>query len=170
MVDGLSHCKKLLQGFGGHPIAAGLSIKAENIDDFKTSFLEIANTEISKDTLKPLLKIDAKINLSEINGRFLKFLYSLEPFGPGNTRPVFSAENVRIEGMPKLIGKNFDTIKFNVKQNQTIFETIGFNMADHFEKLLLSEPINISFSIGENVWNGRRTIQLELKDIKVGGV
>ena len=56
------------------------------------------------------------MNLSEINGRFLKFLYALEPFGPGNIRPVFSAENVRIEGMPKLIGKNFDTIKFNVNK------------------------------------------------------
>ncbi len=170
MVDGLAHCKELLLGFGGHPIAAGLSIKAENVDEFKTSFLKMAETQISKDALKPLLKIDTQMNLSEINGRFLKFLHALEPFGPGNMRPIFSAHNVRVEGMPKLIGKNFDTIKFNVKHNQTIFEAIGFNMADHFEKLLLNEPIHISFSIGENVWSGRRTIQLELKDIKVGGV
>jgi len=65
-----------------------------------------------------------------------------------------------------LIGKSYDTLKFMVKHDQSIFEAIGFNMAEHYEKLIRNEPIDIAFAIGENVWNGKKTIQLELKDIK----
>ena len=72
-----------------------------------------------------------------------------------------------IEGIPKLLGKDQKTIKFFVKQNKTLFESIGFNMSDHYEKLIQNHPIDIAYVIGENVWNGKKTIQLELKDIKL---
>jgi single-stranded-DNA-specific exonuclease len=170
MVDALAQCKENLNGFGGHPIAAGLSIDRDKVDDFKQALLAVANRKIKTDQLYPHLNIDSEMKLSEINERFLKFLSSLEPYGPGNIRPVFSAKNVKVEGLPQLIGKSYDTLKFMVKHDQSIFETIGFNMAEHYEKLICNEPINIAFSIGENEWNGRKTIQLELKDIKLGDI
>ena len=166
MVDALAQCKDFLNGYGGHPIAAGLSIDIDKINDFKEALLGVANKQIKAEQLQPRLKIDSEMKLTEINGRFLKFLSSLEPYGPGNTRPIFAAKKVRVEGLPRLIGKNYDTLKFMVKHDQSIFEAIGFNMAEHYEKLLCNEPIDIAFVIGENIWNGKKTIQLELKDIK----
>ncbi|MBT5077860.1 MAG: single-stranded-DNA-specific exonuclease RecJ [Candidatus Marinimicrobia bacterium] len=169
MVDALAHCKEFLNGFGGHPIAAGLSIDTDKVDNFKQSLLAVANKQIKAEQLQPRLKIDSEMKLTDINGRFLKFLSSLEPYGPGNMRPTFAAKNVKVEGLPRLIGKTYDTLKFMVKHDQSIFEAIGFGMAEHYEKLIRNEPIDIAFAIGENEWNGRKTIQLELKDIKLGG-
>ena len=85
-------------------------------------------------------------------------------------RPIFSAKKVKIEGLPRLIGKSYDILKFMVKHDQSIFEAIGFNMAEHYDKLIRNQPVDIAFAIGENEWNGRKNIQLELKDIKLGGV
>jgi single-stranded-DNA-specific exonuclease len=170
MVDALTQCKEYLNGFGGHPIAAGFSIDTDKLDEFKHALIAVANRQIRAEQLQPRLNIDSEMKLSEINGRFLKFLSSLEPYGPGNMRPIFSAKRVKVEGLPRLIGKSYDTLKFMVKHNQSIFEVIGFNMAEHYEKLIRNEPIDIAFVIGENEWNGRKTIQLELKDIKLGGV
>jgi single-stranded-DNA-specific exonuclease len=166
MVDALTQCKEFLNGYGGHPIAAGLSIDTDKVDDFKQALLAVANKQIKAEQLQPRLKIDSEMKLTEINGRFLKFLSSLEPYGPGNMRPIFAAKNVKVEGLPRLIGKSYDTLKFMVKHDQSIFEAIGFNMAEHYENLIRNKPIDIAFAIGENVWNGKRTIQLELKDIK----
>ncbi len=166
IVDALADCKESLEGFGGHPIAAGLSVSLEKVKDFSESFLNIANKKIDSKDLHPYLKIDCEMKLSEINGRFLKFLRSLEPYGPGNKRPIFSVKNVTVDGLPRLIGKNYDTLKFMVKDDKSIFEAIGFNMAEYYEKIIQNIPIDIAFSIGENEWKGRKTIQLELKDIK----
>ena len=91
----------------------------------------------------------------------------MEPYGPGNMRPVFVSNNLFIDGIPKLLGQNQNTLKFYVKQNKTLFESIGFNMAEHYEKLIQNIPIDIAYVIGENLWNGKKTIQLELKDIKL---
>ena len=82
-------------------------------------------------------------------------------------RPVFVSNNLSIEGIPKLLGRDQNTLKFAVKQNKTLIESIGFNMAEHYEKLIQNIPIDIAYVIGENLWNGKKTIQLELKDIKL---
>jgi len=97
----------------------------------------------------------------------IKFLNALEPYGPGNMKPVFVTNNLFIDGIPKLLGRNQNTLKFSVKQNLTLIESIGFNMVDHYEKLIQNSPIDIAYVIGENEWNGQKTIQLELKDIKL---
>ena len=86
----------------------------------------------------------------------------------GNMRPVFTSRSLSVSGLPKLIGKNHDVLKFKVKQDQTIFEAIGFGMAEHYDKLIRNQPIDIAYSVGENEWKGEKTIQLEVKDIKLG--
>jgi len=167
IVDALAECKEYLTGFGGHPIAAGLSMKPSNFNNFKETFIQIANDKISKNDLIPTINIDSVLNLEELNDRMIKFLNALEPYGPGNMRPVFVSNNLSIDGIPKLLGRDQNTLKFYVKQNKTLIESIGFNMADHYEKLIQNSPIDIAYVIGENIWNEQRTIQLELKDIKV---
>ena len=168
IVDALEECQKYLTGYGGHPIAAGLSLKPDNFELFKEKFLEVAEEKILSDNLTPMIYIDAELKLEDINYRMLKFLNALEPYGPGNMRPVFVSRNLAVDGIPKLIGRDQNTLKFSVKQNKTPFESIGFNMVDHYEKLIQNSPIDIAYVIGENEWNGQKTIQLELKDIKLG--
>ena len=167
MVDALGECKNYLTGFGGHPIAAGLSMKYSDFDSFKQEFIKVANEKISTDDLIPTIYVDSKLNLEDVNDRMIKFLHSMEPYGPGNMRPVFVSSNLSIDGIPKLLGRDQNTLKFSVKQNKTPIESIGFNMAEHYEKLIQNSPIDIAYVIGENDWNGRKYIQLELKDIKL---
>ena len=167
MVDALRECKKFLTGFGGHPIAAGLSMNAGDFNSFKKKFIQVANDKISTDDLIPTIYVDSILNLEELNSRMIKFLNAMEPYGPGNMRPVFVTNNLSIDGIPKLLGRDQNTLKFSVKQNKTPFESIGFNMAEHYEKLIQNAPIDIAYVVGENYWNGQRAIQLELKDIKL---
>ena len=168
IVDALEECQKYLTGYGGHPIAAGFSLKPDNFESFKEKFLEVAEEKILTENLTPMIYIDAELKLEEVNYRMLKFLNSLEPYGPGNMRPVFVSRNLAVDGIPKLIGRDQNTLKFSVKQNKTPFESIGFNMVGHYEKLIQNSPIDIAYVIGENEWNGQKSIQLELKDIKLG--
>lgn len=167
MVDALGECKNYLTGFGGHPIAAGLSMKSSDFNSFKQNFIKVANEKISTEDLIPAIYVDSKLNLEDVNDRMLNFLHSMEPYGPGNMRPVFVSSNLSIDGIPKLLGRDQNTLKFSVKQNKTPIESIGFNMAEHYEKLIQNSPIDIAYVIGENDWNGRKYIQLELKDIKL---
>ncbi len=167
MVDALRDCKEFLTGFGGHPIAAGLSMNSADFNSFKEKFIQIANDKISTDDLIPTIYVDSMLNLEELNSRMIKFLNAMEPYGPGNMRPVFVTNNLFVDGIPKLLGKDQNTLKFSVKQDKTPFESIGFNMAEHYEKLIQNAPIDIAYVVGENYWNGQRTIQLELKDIKL---
>ena len=169
MVDALRECKEFLTGFGGHPIAAGLSMNSGDFNSFKKKFIQVANDKISTDDLIPTIYVDSILNLEELNSRMIKFLNAMEPYGPGNMRPVFVTNNLSIDGIPKLLGRDQNTLKFSVKQNKTPFESIGFNMAEHYEKLIQNAPIDIAYVVGENYWNGQRTIQLELKDIKLSG-
>ena len=167
MVDALRECKEFLTGFGGHPIAAGLSMNSGDFSSFKKKFIQVANGKISTDDLIPTIYVDSILNLEELNSRMIKFLNAMEPYGPGNMRPVFVTNNLSIDGIPKLLGRDQNTLKFSVKQNKTPFESIGFNMAEHYEKLIQNAPIDIAYVVGENYWNGQRAIQLELKDIKL---
>ena len=167
IADALGECNDYLTGFGGHPIAAGLSMNSSDFDTFKQQFLKVADEKISTDDLIPTIYVDSELNLEELNDRMIKFLNAMEPYGPGNMRPVFVSNNLSIDGIPKLLGRDQNTLKFSVKQNKTLFESIGFNMAEHYEKLIQNIPIDIAYVVGENMWNGQKTIQLELKDIKL---
>ena len=165
MYDTLEKCKENLIAFGGHPIAAGLTINESDIPKFRKDFIRIANDSITKSDLIPSIRFDGNL---QIDGRFIKFLKAMSPYGPGNMRPKFLSKNVIVAGIPRVLGKDRDTIKFTVKEGKAVFEAIGFRMIEHYEKLILNKPIDIAYEIGENDWNGNTTIQLELKDIKIG--
>ena len=164
IVEALNQCSDLLDNFGGHPMAAGLSIKEENITAFNKAINEHAIKTITK-SLTPSILIDYELNLSEINNRFLNFLNYLEPFGPGNPKPVFVTKNLEGINDVRLLGKDRETLKFKVYNNDLELDVIGFRMLEHYEKLLSGKKIDIVYTIDKNHWNGQVATQLVLKDI-----
>mgnify|MGYP001404689019 CR=1 FL=1 len=170
MVDALKTCEDLLDGFGGHPMAAGLSINSSNLKDFIEKFERSCSLNLNNDDLVSTIFIDCEINLSDINSRMINFIKYLEPFGPKNSKPKFLSKKIFTDGIPKVIGKDQSTVKFNIKQKDSIFEAIGFRMIDEYEKLIKGNPLDIVYTISENHWNGKISLQLEINEIRYSNV
>ena len=140
----------------------------ESLPAFTDRFLSVADRKLTEESLKTRLTVEGECSLSRIDNRFQRFLNSLAPFGPGNRRPVFVSRGVRAVGTPRLVGATASHLKCQLHQNGVTFDTIGFDMAEHFEKLLLNKPLDIAYVVEENEWQGNRKVQLQLKDIKMG--
>jgi len=168
LYENLTKCAHHLDGFGGHPMAAGLTISKSNLPLFRESFITLANNALSDSDLVGTLTIEAEMKLSEINGRFMEFLSKLAPFGPGNMRPQFVSRKVEIAGNPRLVG-NGDHLKFSAMQNGKAFGAIAFNMGKYYSDLLSSKPFDLAYVVEENEWQGRKSIQLNIRDIKLRG-
>ena len=164
IVNALHECSDILENYGGHPMAAGLSIKEKNLKSFCIRINEYSNKNLDRD-LQPIINIDYELKLSEINNRFIKFLDYLEPFGPGNSKPVFATNNINQLSDIQLVGKDRDTLKFTVHNGAVSFNVVGFRMIENYEKLLSNRPINIAYSIDKNYWNNQCSTQLILKDL-----
>ena len=166
--DALKECEDLLEQFGGHEYAAGLTMDIHNLDEFRNRMNDIACAMLSENDFKPELEISADLDLNKVNTKFWKLLTQFEPFGPENKQPVFVSRNVSIQGVPTIVGNGH--LKMRVKQNDSaIFDAIGFNMHD-YEPLLRNcngSRVDIAYMLEENNWNGRRSIQMRLKDIRV---
>lgn len=165
LYEAVHACREHLLGYGGHFAAAGLTLELDKIDSFRQKFEEVVSSTISPDLLIPEIVIDAELNLFDINWTFYNILQQMEPFGPENLRPVFITKKVFDTGYSRIVKENH--IKFSVKQNNTIFNGIGFNMADKFHLLQMKEPVDIVFKIDENQWNGNKSLQLRLIDFRL---
>ena len=164
IVNALSSCSDLLENFGGHPMAAGLSIKKENLDLFIIRMNDYAIENI-KTSLKPILNIDYMLDFNEINSRFIKFLDHLEPYGPGNPKPIFATQKVKGFNDLELLGKDRNVLKCKINSPHIDLEVIGFQMVENYEKLLSYKNVDISYQIDKNIWRGKESIQLVLKDV-----
>ncbi|MDC0145036.1 single-stranded-DNA-specific exonuclease RecJ [bacterium] len=164
IVNALHECSDILENYGGHPMAAGLSIKEKHLKSFCIRMNEYTSNKLDGD-LQPIINIDYELKLSEINNRFIKFLDYLEPFGPGNSKPVFSTTNIDQLSDVQLVGKDRDTLKFTVHNGVTSFNVVGFRMIENYEKLLSDKPIDIAYNIDKNYWNNKFSTQLILKDL-----
>jgi len=167
--EALKQCEDLLEQYGGHQYAAGLTIKSENLEEFRERINKIASVNLSSDDFEPELKVDCDLDLSEIDMRFWKLLRQFEPYGPENMRPIFVSKNVKVEGVPTIVGTGH--LKMKVSQNGSgVFDVIGFNMHEYLPKLRNSTPesLQIAYSLEENHWNGRRTLQIKLRDLHIG--
>ena len=165
LYENLTECRELLDGYGGHPMAAGLTLNRENLEDFRTRFSNLAYETLADDDLVNSLDIEGEMDLNLIDGRFLDFLEKLAPFGPGNMTPKFITRHVIPVGNPRLVG-NGDHLKFRAKKGETSYDAIGFNMGNHYEKLITGKPIDIAYVVEKNEWQGRTSIQLNIRDIK----
>lgn len=160
--------RHLLENFGGHPYAVGLSLKEENIPEFTRQFEQYVAEHIQPEQLQPLLDIDAFITFSEITPAFISTLRKFNPFGPGNNKPVFCTRNVMDFGTSKLVGKNLEHIKFELVDDTSgkVFNGIAFNMAEHFDYIHARKPFDICFTIEDNKHqSATSSIQLLVKSI-----
>ena len=165
LYEAIYECKDLLTVFGGHFAAAGLSMLPENVEAFSQKFEEVVSRTITEEQLTPEIVIDTRINLKDINPNFYNIICQMEPFGPDNMRPVFLAEGVMDNGYSDLLKEQH--IKFNIKQNETSFSGIGFNMPQKFDIVKSGKPFDIVFTIDENEWNGNKRLQLMVIDCKL---
>lgn len=161
--------RDLLENFGGHTYAVGLSLKEENIPEFSRRFEEYVSTHIQPNQLSPHLDIDAVIEFADITPELVNYLKKLNPFGPGNQKPVFCTRNVFDFGTSKLVGKNLEHIKLELEDNSTshVINAIAFNMAQYFEHIHAHKPIDICYTIEQTKRsNNPDSIQLMIRDIK----
>jgi len=165
----LEECNDLLENFGGHTYAAGLTLDVNNISIFKRRFEDIVEQSITEEQLIPHIEVDAEIDFNTITEKFFSILKQFQPFGPRNLAPLFVARNIRDDGTARLVGPSKEHIKLTLTQQDdhtSIFPAIAFQQANHYAGIHQGRPFDICFSIEENAFRGKRNLQLNIKDIK----
>lgn len=163
--EAIHRCKDLLENYGGHFYAAGMTLKPENVKAFQDKFEEVVSSTIDPDLLIPEIVIDTEINFSDITPAFFNILKQFEPLGPENLRPVFITRYVTDTGYSRVVKE--EHLKLSVKQRQgPAFSGIGFFMADKFPLVSSKKPFDVVFTVEENEWNGATTLQLKVLDIR----
>lgn len=167
LYEAIHACREHLLGYGGHFAAAGMTLLPENVPAFAAAFETEVSKLITDDLLIPEIIIDAEISFTDIAPSFFSILAQMEPFGPDNMRPVFITRKVMDTGFSKIVKEQH--IRFVLRQNNITLTGIGFNMADKFPILQQQEPVDIVFTIDENVWNGETSLQLKMIDLRISG-
>ena len=164
--NALEACSEFIEQFGGHKYAAGLTLAPKNYENFKNKFEKVVESTIDKELLTPEISIDAAIDLSEITPKFFRIIQQMAPFGPKNMKPTFTSTCVRDNGYGKQVGADKTHLKLNVFQgdNQKTYNSIGFNLGNKMP--LVKDEFAIVYALDENEWNGVKSIQLLLKDLK----
>ncbi|MCD4793877.1 MAG: single-stranded-DNA-specific exonuclease RecJ [Bacteroidales bacterium] len=167
--NAIESCSYLLENFGGHKFAAGLSLKVENVEKFSECFEAYVSEHITEEQLIPVVLVDTEINFSDIDRKFYNVMRQMAPFGPENMSPVFLTRNVRDTGASKKVGKNMEHLKLEmVDDDGIVFSGIAFSMApDYFKKISEKEKFSICYSIDKNEFRGETTLQLRVKEIIV---
>ena len=166
LYEALTACKTHLDGYGGHPMAAGLTLSNQKLEDFKKAFINFANERLTEENLQATLTLDSEIALQDITPRFMDFLDKLSPYGPGNMRPKFAIRNAEIAGAPKVIGKTGEHIRFKIRQGLKSCSAVGFGLSNKYEMLITGQPVDIACVVETNEWQGNTSIQMNVRDIK----
>ncbi len=162
----LEACQELIEQFGGHKYAAGLTLTEENYSLFKQKFEQVVQQQINPKLLEPEINIDLKLDFKSITPKFYRILSQFAPFGPGNPAPIFMTDNLKENGFSKQVGADKNHLKCSLKQrgSKHIFSGIGFNLGKHLQDLLRAKSCSAVYSLEENEWNGQTTLQLKLRD------
>jgi single-stranded-DNA-specific exonuclease len=164
----IEKCSDLLEQFGGHKFAAGLTMKKENVGDFITRFEDVVSKSISDDQLIPQLQIETEIEFHEITQKLVRILKQFAPHGPENMMPVFVSKNVFDNGWARIVGANHLKLELFQKSNPNIrFSAIAYDKGDYIKFFHDKTPMSIAFKIQENEFNGKTSIQLVIEDLKV---
>ena len=171
--DAIDHCSDLLEHFGGHKYAAGLSMKPENLPEFRRRFEAYVSEHLVDEDFVPELEVDLKIKFADITPKFMRILNQFAPFGPGNMAPVFWTDNVIDAGGSRPVGGHRH-LKLTVsqvgdaEQGVAPFSGIAFQKGDLFDRIHNGEPFSICYHLEYNTWQGKTNLQLNVKDIKFG--
>jgi single-stranded-DNA-specific exonuclease len=165
--EAIHQCKDLLLGYGGHFYAAGMTLEVDKVDAFCKKFEEVVHASLHPDLMVPELVIDAEINLRDITPAFYRIVCQMEPFGPDNLRPTFITRGVYNTGFSKVVKEKH--LRFVVKQGSTTLTGIGFGLADKAPLLLSGLPVDLVYKLDENEWNGEKSLQLRVIDVRETG-
>lgn len=168
LYDAIESCSDLLENFGGHLYAAGLTLKEENLMTFCERIEKSISKAIIPEMQTPVVDVDARLNFSQITPKFLRILKQFQPFGPGNSAPVFLTENVYDNGMGRKVGAEGGHLKLELIQESHPYHhisAIGFNMAGFFDHIKAGNPMDVCYSIVENYYRGAANTQLRIKDM-----
>ncbi len=169
LYDSIERCADLLENFGGHIYAAGLTLKEENLPEFARRIEEYVAEHLTVEMSTPVVEVDSRLDFSQITPKFFRILKQFQPFGPGNNAPVFLTENVYDDGNGRKVGPAAQHLKLELIQESQPYHqigAIGFNMAEYFDHIKAGNPIDICYSVVENYYRGNSTIQLRLKDMR----
>lgn len=171
--NALEACAEHIEQFGGHKYAAGLTLKEENYEAFKHAFEDVVSKTIDKNLLTPEIKIDAKINLHEVDNKLMRIIRQFAPFGPGNMTPVFVTEDLKDTGYGKTVGEDDKHLRITVvsprEQSRGLQQKlvcIGFGLGDKLNLIEDKKLFKAVYSVDENEWKGNVSLQLKLRDIK----
>jgi single-stranded-DNA-specific exonuclease len=161
LLDALYECGDLLETFGGHAAAAGMNIRSSSIDAFRARFNEVVRGRVTPADLVPVVTADTEVSLSSITPQLFSCIKSMEPFGPGNMRPLFYCRNLSNRFAPKIVGEKH--LKLTMTGDGRAMEAIAFNFGDRIGEIKNAPSVSLAFSIEENEWNGRKSLQMNVK-------
>ena len=162
----IDSCLDLLTNFGGHKYAAGLSMHIDNLPEFQTRFEAYVAAHIREDQLQPTLLVEAELELADITPAFYNVIRYLEPFGPGNPRPLFATRNLINHRDTRVVGKTGEHLRLDVTDRAYAITGIAFGRADMAQHIQNGNPVDICYELDENTFNNRTTIQMMVQDIK----
>lgn len=167
--NALDSCSDILEQFGGHMYAAGMTLPADRFQEFKDKFEAVVKSTIKPEQRTPEIEIDTTVTFPELSDKFYKVLKQFAPFGPANMQPTFRTDNLLETGFSKAVGGDGTHLRVVLKDPASgmSFTGIGFGMADKLPLLKLGKPISIAYHVEENHFNGKVTLQIRLKDIKL---
>lgn len=166
LLDAIKACAKHLDHFGGHAMAAGITIKKENIEDFAGDFEKYARENLKDHNFSEIIDIDAETNLDQFSHDSVKQLQMLGPFGQGNPRPIFATKGLRLISPPRRVGAKADHLQLAVTDNTASLRCIGFGMGKYEKKLLECDCFSLAYEPDINHFNGSSSVQLVLNDIQ----
>jgi single-stranded-DNA-specific exonuclease len=166
LYEAILSCGDLLEKFGGHKYAAGLTMEKRNLEAFQQRFEEVVTSRITSDMLTPSVEIDLPITFDAITTKFINILKQMAPFGPESQKPFFEAKNVYV--LNSLSNFKDRHVRFLASQqgSENVFQAVAFDLAHHYERLATGDTFRIVFTVEENQYNGNTSVQLRIKDIK----
>lgn len=166
LYNAILECSDLLEKFGGHKYAAGLTLDISNLELFQQRFEQVVSSTITADMLTPVVDIDMPLHFDFITPKFVNVLRQMAPFGPENPRPVFEATRVYV--FNSLSSFKDKHVRFLAAQegSDNVFQVVGFDAVEHYDRLSRRDPFKMAFTVEENTFNGTTSIQLRIKDIK----
>lgn len=167
LYEAMESCSDLLEKFGGHKYAAGLTMEAQNLKAFQERFEEVVARSITEEMLTPVIEIDVPVLFDKITPKFLDILKQMAPFGPENQKPVFEASRVYVVSSLSTFKERHIRFLAGQEGNENVFQAVGFDLAGYYERLADGSLFKVTFTIEENVFNGNTSTQLRIKDIKL---
>jgi len=164
MFEALKSCEEILETYGGHRHAAGLTISEQQIDIFRKTINDLAKQLLTPENLSPTMELDSEISFSQISMDLVKTVESLEPFGEGNPKPLFCSRFLKVKNPPVRLGK--DTLKFWVTDGQIVLQAVGFGMGKYFDMVSSCPKIDLAYNLSVDDWGDDPKIQLTVKDIR----